>query len=162
MFARLLTVAFLIFKISVCRLYAFIDDKALFLFETESPGLIYNEPTVQADSISNESEDVVFYAFEKKPEFPGGVAAMQKFIADNLIYPEKAKKNNIEGKVVIEFIIEKDGSVSNVSIIEDIGGGCGMAAKRMVESMPKWKPASLVNQPIRFSIKLPIQFKVTE
>ena len=80
------------------------------------------------------------------------------FIGNNRIYPIQAKKNNVEGMVKVKFIIEKDGSLTNVEIVNDIGSGCGEEALRLVKMMPKWEPATQRGRPIRVPFHLPINF----
>ncbi len=99
---------------------------------------------------------------EVDPEFPGGLEALYKFITDNLKYPQLALENAIQGKVYVTFFVEKDGSVSNVRILRDIGGGCGLEAKRVVEMMPKWKPGKQGGQVVRTQFNLPINFVLPE
>ncbi len=99
---------------------------------------------------------------EVDPEFPGGLEALYKFITDNLNYPQLALENAIQGKVYVTFFVEKDGSVSNVRILRDIGGGCGKEAKRVVESMPKWIPGKQGGQVVRTQFNLPINFVLPE
>lgn len=105
-------------------------------------------------------DDAIFFVVEVQPEFPGGLDSMYAFIQKNLIYPEKAKAEGIEGRVFITFTIEKDGSVSNVKILRGIGGGCDEAAKEVVEKMPKWKPGTQRGKPVRVQFNLPIKFEL--
>jgi protein TonB len=105
-------------------------------------------------------DEAIFFVVEVQPEFPGGMDSMYAFIQKNLIYPEKAKAEGIEGRVFITFTIEKDGSVSNVKILRGIGGGCDEAAKEVVEKMPKWKPGTQRGKPVRVQFNLPIKFEL--
>lgn len=105
-------------------------------------------------------DDAIFFVVEVQPEFPGGMDSMYAYIQKNLIYPEKAKAEGIEGRVFITFTIEKDGSVSNVKILRGIGGGCDEAAKEVVEKMPKWKPGTQRGKPVRVQFNLPIKFEL--
>lgn len=105
-------------------------------------------------------DDAIFFVVEVQPEFPGGMDSMYAFIQKNLIYPEKAKAEGIEGRVFITFTIEKDGSVSNVKILRGIGGGCDEVAKEVVEKMPKWKPGTQRGKPVRVQFNLPIKFEL--
>ncbi|MEE1000544.1 MAG: energy transducer TonB [Bacteroidales bacterium] len=105
-------------------------------------------------------DDEVFVVVEEQAEFPGGMEAMYAYIQKNLVYPEAAKEKGIEGRVFVSFIIEKDGSISNVKILRGIGGGCDEAAKEMVEKMPKWKPGKQRGKPVRFQFTLPIKFEL--
>ena len=99
---------------------------------------------------------------EQNPEYPGGEEALYEFIAKNLKYPKAAKDSNITGRVFVLFIVEKDGSISNVRIFRDIGGGCGEAAAEVVKKMPKWKPGKAAGKPIRVQFNLPINFQLSE
>lgn len=105
-------------------------------------------------------DDAIFFVVEVQPEFPGGMDSMYAYIQKNLVYPEKAKAEGIEGRVFITFTIEKDGSVSNVKILRGIGGGCEEAAVEMIKNMPKWKPAKQRGKPVRCQFNLPIKFEL--
>jgi TonB family protein len=83
-----------------------------------------------------------------------------QFINANLIYPTEAKKKRIEGMVVVEFMVEKDGSVSNIGLIQDIGGGCGQAALDVVSKMPRWNPGPARGRPKKIRFVLPVKFKL--
>ncbi len=105
-------------------------------------------------------DDEVFVVVEEQAEFPGGMEAMYAYIGKNLKYPELAKEKGIEGRVFVQFVIEKDGSISNVKILRGIGGGCDEAAMEMVKNMPKWKPGKQGGNPVRFQFTLPIKFEL--
>ncbi|MBQ5975325.1 MAG: energy transducer TonB [Bacteroidales bacterium] len=105
-----------------------------------------------------EAEEEVFLVVEEDPEFPGGLDALSKFIADNIKYPQLAKENNITGKVFVSFVVEKDGRVGQVKILRDIGGGCGNEAVRVVKMMPKWKPGKQRGKAVRTQFNLPVNF----
>ena len=85
---------------------------------------------------------------------------MMKSIAGNIKYPEAAIDKNIEGRVFVSFVIEKDGSVSNVKVLRGIGGGCDEEAARVISSMPKWKPGKQKGEFVRVSYQIPIMFKL--
>lgn len=111
--------------------------------------------------VKEEVEDVeeeVFLVVEEDPEFPGGLDALSKFIADNIKYPQLAKENNITGKVFVSFVVEKDGRVGQVKILRDIGGGCGNEAVRVVKMMPRWKPGKQRGKAVRTQFNLPVNF----
>ena len=105
-----------------------------------------------------EAEEEVFLVVEEDPEFPGGLDALSKFIADNIKYPQLAKENNITGRVFVSFVVEKDGRVGQVKILRDIGGGCGNEAVRVVKLMPKWKPGKQRGKAVRTQFNLPVNF----
>jgi protein TonB len=106
------------------------------------------------------SNDKVFEKVEDMPEFPGGEQAMMKFVSENVQYPEEAKEKEISGRVLVGFIVEKDGSVNEVKIVRGIGGGCDEEAVRVVKAMPKWKPGKEKGKPVRVSYIMPIFFKL--
>lgn len=107
-----------------------------------------------------EEDDEIYVFVEQEATFPGGEEALKKYIDDNLQYPELARENNISGVVVIRFVVEKDGSLTHLKILRDIGGGCGKEALRMVQSMPKWNPAKQSGQVVRSEYTLPVLFKL--
>ncbi len=109
------------------------------------------------DELKNSNEEIYVFA-DEFPTFPGGEEAMYDFINRNLQYPEGA--GCITGMVVIRFVVEKDGSISNVSIAREIGGGCGKEAARVVKMMPKWDPAKINGKPVRLEFDLPIEFSL--
>ena len=103
-------------------------------------------------------DEEIFLVVENEPEFPGGSDSLYAYIARNIKYPETAKKEKIEGRVFVTFVIEKDGQVSSAKILRDIGGGCGEEAIRVVKSMPKWKPGTQRGNPVRVQFNLPVSF----
>lgn len=103
-------------------------------------------------------EEDVFTVVETMPEFPGGKKALYKFLADNIKYPEKAKKDGIQGRVFVNFIVESNGDVSNVNIIRGVSSELDKEALRVVKMMPKWKPGVQRGKNVRVSFNLPIKF----
>lgn len=104
--------------------------------------------------------DSVYDVVEVQPEFPGGMEALFKYLAENISYPEQAKKDGVQGRVFVRFIIEADGSVTGAKVLRGIGGGCDEEAMRVVEAMPKWKPGMQSGKPVRVQFNLPITFKL--
>ena len=115
---------------------------------------------VSVEEEEEEKEDEIFQVVEQDPEFPGGVEALYKFVQQNIKYPQLAKENNITGRVFVQFVVEKDGSVSNVRAARDIGGGCGAEAVRVVKSMPKWTPGKQRGKAVRAAYTLPVNFNL--
>ena len=103
-------------------------------------------------------EQQIFTVVESMPEFPGGRAALMKYLAQNIKYPPYAKEAGIQGRVFINFVVETDGSITNVKVLRGIGGGCDEEAVRVVENMPKWKPGMQRGKPVRVSFNLPVKF----
>ncbi len=96
----------------------------------------------QNDSKSSEKEDEIFTLVDESAVYPGGIYKFFEFIASELEYPELAFNNAIEGRVFVEFIIEKDGSLSNLKIARGIGAGCDEEVLRILSKSPNWTPAS--------------------
>ena len=97
---------------------------------------------------------------EQKPEFPGGTAAMYKWLSDNINYPAAASEEGIQGKVTVQFIVEKNGSISNVTVVRGKHPALDAEAKRVVSKMPKWTPGRNNGQPVRVTYNLPVTFKL--
>jgi protein TonB len=103
-------------------------------------------------------EEQIFLVVENMPEFPGGEAAMYKFIGKNIEYPRMAKESGISGRVYVTFVVEKDGSVTDVKILRGIGGGCDEEAVRVIKAMPRWNPGKQRGKPVRVQYRMPIKF----
>jgi len=103
-------------------------------------------------------EDPLYTIVENMPEFPGGESAMFDFIRKNLAYPEEAKAAKITGTVYIGYIVNKDGSISDVKVLRGIGRVCDEEAKRMFESMPNWSPGTQRGKPVRVQCRMPVKF----
>jgi len=95
---------------------------------------------------------------EIMPEFPGGMQAMYNYITNNLQYPKLAKESNRSGRVVLSFVVNADGSISDINIIEGIGFGCDDEAKRVISEMPNWKPGIQNGTQVSVRLILPINF----
>ena len=112
--------------------------------------------------IIRNNNDSIYQIVDEMPEYLGGVEAMMKYVSENVQYPQEAKDKDIAGRVFISFVVEKDGSVSNVEVKRGIGGGCDEEAVRVISAMPKWKPGIKDGKPVRVSYMMPIVFKLTE
>lgn len=113
--------------------------------------------TEKSSSYCNEEE--IFVAVEQQAEFPGGHAALMKWINTNLRYPEAAQQTNVQGRVVAKFVIEKDGSISNPTIVKSLDEDLDHEALRIVRKMPKWQPGKNNGQPVRSYFSLPVIFR---
>ncbi|MDX5320106.1 MAG: energy transducer TonB [Bacteroidota bacterium] len=107
-----------------------------------------------------DDEDLMkeYIVVQQMPSFPGGVEAMMNYINANVEYPDLARENNISGRVVVTFIVEKDGSLSNIKIAKSAGWGLDEEAIRVVQSMPNWVPGENNFRKVRVRIALPIRF----
>jgi len=119
----------------------------------ETEGLV-----VEVDEISD-SEDSPFKFVEEMPEFPGGPDSLKAFLAREIQYPPVAKNNGIRGTVLIEFVVEEDGRVTNAKVKVPLFPECDKEAVRGVMSMPKWKPGKNMGKPVRCYYQVPVTFK---
>ncbi len=115
---------------------------------------------VQIEEEEDETETQIFTVVENEPEFPGGMEALYKYLAQNIKYPQLARENGITGKVYVTFVVERDGSIANPKVLRDIGGGCGAEAIRVVKSMPKWTPGKQRGKAVRVQFNLPVNFNL--
>ena len=118
--------------------------------------------SVNAQTKYDEEAEIVYVACEYSPKFPGGEEALYAYFCNNLKYPEKAREENITGRVFITFIVERDGSLSNIKVLRDIGGGCGEEAVRVAKNMPKWKPGQHRGETVRVQYTMPVLFNFNE
>ena len=103
-------------------------------------------------------EAEIFTVVEQQPGFPGGDIERIKFLQKNIKYPQMARESGIQGTVYVTFVVEPNGSISHVSILRGIGGGCDEEAIRVIESMPKWNPGKQRGKPVRVQFNMPIKF----
>jgi protein TonB len=103
-------------------------------------------------------EQQIFLVVEEMPSYPGGEQEMYRFISQNIEYPRMAKESGISGRVFVTFVVEKDGSVTDVKVLRGIGGGCDEEAIRVIKSMPKWKAGKQRGKAVRVQYRMPIKF----
>lgn len=115
-------------------------------------------PTANYVSVTEEPEALELAEVEVKPTFPGGEAAMYKFLCEQIQYPAAAVEDGASGKVIVQFVIEKDGSVSNVKVLRGKHPALDREAVRVVKLMPDWTPGRLGDKPVRCIYCLPINF----
>ena len=117
-------------------------------------------PPVEAP-VEEEEEEVIFVVVESMPEFPGGAQAMMRYIAENIKYPVIAQENGIQGRVICQFVVEKDGKVSDIQVVRSSGeASLDKEAQRVIGSMPKWKPGKQRGKPVRVKYTLPVNFRL--
>ena len=107
-------------------------------------------------------DDDVFLVPDVMPEFPGGEDSLFAFLSRNIKYPAEAKKADIRGRVFVTFVVEKDGRITGERILRDIGGGCGEEVLRVIRAMPKWKPGTQDDTPVRVQFNLPVAFELQD
>jgi len=108
-----------------------------------------------------EEEEVVFVIVESMPEFPGGQQALFKYLSENVKYPVIAQENGIQGRVICQFVVNKDGSIVDVEVVRSGGDpSLDKEAIRVIKSMPKWKPGKQRGKPVRVKYTVPVNFKL--
>lgn len=107
---------------------------------------------------AEDEEMMVFQVVEEMPEFPGGKIAMQKFITDNVKYPESAKKEGVTGKVYVSFVVSKDGEVKDAKVVRGVNSALDEEALRVIKSMPDWTPGKQRGKKVDVQFTLPINF----
>ena len=115
---------------------------------------------VKAKEPADESAEGAFDVVEQMPEFPGGSIELMKFLSENIKYPEAASKAGTQGRVVAQFIVEADGSISNVKVLKNVSDEIDAEAVRVIKAMPKWKPGMQKGQPVRVKYTIPVTFRL--
>lgn len=122
--------------------------------ETVVEDIVFDEP------VEEEVAEEIFTIVEDQPQPKGGMAAFYEFIGKKLKYPAQARRMGIEGKVFVEFVVDKDGTITDVKAIKGIGAGCDEEAIRVIQSSPKWNAGKQRGRPVKVRMILPITFKL--
>ncbi|MFM2048016.1 MAG: hypothetical protein RI955_562 [Bacteroidota bacterium] len=117
---------------------------------------LLNTSSIFAQEINSE----IFSYVEQMPEFIGGEAALMKFISVNIKYPQVAKDAEIEGRVIVSFVVTTEGKLTDLKVLRDIGGGCGEEAIRVLKLSPDWKPGMQNGKKVNVKMVLPIKFSL--
>lgn len=112
--------------------------------------------------VQEEKAEEIFTIVEHQPEPVGGFNAFYKYVGENLKYPGLAQRGNIQGRVYIQFVVEKDGSLTDIKTMKGIGGGCDEEACRIIGNAPKWKPGKQRGRPVRVKMVIPILFRLEQ
>ncbi len=123
-----------------------------------------DEPVGNSDvkQVTEEDPNKIFTSVEQNPEFPGGDAAFGKYLGNKIRYPAIAKENNVQGKVFLNFTVERDGSLTDIKVVRGIGSGCDDEAVRVLKSSPRWKPGIQNGRAVRVSYTIPISFTLQQ
>jgi len=112
---------------------------------------------VPTDSVAKEK---AYDVAEQMPEFPGGMKELLKFLQDNLKYPESAMKNNVQGRVIVQFVVEKDGTPTEFNVLRAVNPDLDAEALRVLKTMPKWKPGMEKGEVVRVKYTVPVTFRL--
>ena len=127
------------------------EDQAVFVEVSEDTQVIVEEV---------EEEQEIFQVVENMPEFPGGTQALLQYLKKNIKYPTICQEQGIQGRVVVQFVVNKDGSIVDPEVIKPVNPYLDKEALRVVSTMPKWKPGEQRGKPVRVKFTLPVQFKL--
>ena len=126
----------------------------------EAEGEVLKAKEVIADEKPKEEESKVFDVVEQMPEFPGGQAALLKWITEHIKYPAVAEENGIQGRVIATFVVERDGSVTDVQVARGVDPSLDKEAIRVLKQMPRWNPGKQNGAPVRVKYTVPVTFKL--
>lgn len=128
--------------------------------EIDGEVLKAKEEIAQPEPPKNEEENKVFDVVEEQPSFPGGQGALMAWLRDNIKYPVVAAENGIQGKVIVQFVVGKNGSISNVKVLRSVDPSLDREAVRVVSSMPNWTPGKQNGTSVNVRYTLPVTFKL--
>ena len=126
--------------------------------ENFDPPVVGGDPEPEKPKVVESAPEPVETFVEEDAEFNGGYPAMMKFIQEHLVYPQTAIEMNIQGRVQLRFVVEKDGQISNISVLKSLSPDCDKAAIKVLNEMPKWKPGKIAGRAVRQWYTLPINF----
>jgi protein TonB len=125
--------------------------------------IVINTPVGNGDENKvTEDENKIFTAVEQEPTPAGGISKFYEYLSKNIRYPAVAKENNIQGKVFLTFVVEKDGSITDVKVLRGIGSGCDEEAVRVLRNAPRWKPGIQNGRPVRVQYQVPVSFALQQ
>lgn len=122
--------------------------------------MVVEEVKFVMEELEEEKAEEIFDMVEDAPEPIGGIKSFYTYVSEHMKYPSKALEMEIQGKVFIKFVVDKDGSLMNVVVLKGIGGGCDEEAVKVVQNAPKWKPGKQRGRPVKVYMVLPIVFKL--
>ncbi len=128
--------------------------------EVKNTDVLEVAPDIKEEVKTDDREEKIFIVVEEDPSFPGGEAALYKYISEHIIYPEVAKENNIEGKVILKFCVTSTGSISQVMVLKGVDPELDAEAVRVVKTLPAFKPGKQGGQPVPVWYIMPIKFQI--
>lgn len=150
-------------KVQVINLIEVIDEKEIdvpdFEVVVDIEGGTDIEPEVIFDEPVEVAEETLIFA-ETMPSFIGGIGEFYKFVGKHLKYPSQARRLGIEGKVFVNFVVDKDGNLSDINVVKGIGAGCDAEVIRIIRMSPKWNPGKQRGRPVKVQMMMPITFQL--
>lgn len=130
--------------------------KRLILLILMLPMLALGQSAKEPAQPAAQDTAAIYMQLEEDPEYPGGLATLMDYLNSNIHMPYKAIRAGVDGRVLVSFVVEKDGRVGDVTILEDPGYGCGKAVAKAIKKMPRWKPGKLDGKAVRTMFRLPV------
>ena len=151
-------------KIQIPQVIEVPDDEVIDE-EIDIPDIDFTEDEIIEDisfdeEPAEEEAEAIFLPFEDQAAFPGGKEAWNRFLRKNLKYPKQAIRMGIEGRVFLNFVVAKDGSLSDIKVLRGVGGGCNEEALRVLQNSPKWNPGLQRGNPVKSRMSISIVFKL--
>ena len=128
------------------------EDQAVFVEITDDVPIVVEEP---------EKEEEIFQVVENQPEFPGGMAELMKYLQKNIKYPTICQEQGIQGRVIVQFVVNSDGSIVDPQVVKPVNPYLDKEALRVVSNMPKWKPGEQRGKKVRVRFTLPVTFRLS-
>ena len=128
--------------------------------EAAREAVVEAAPVEVKEEVKQEVTQKIFDVVEQQPQFPGGQAALFSWLSQNIHYPPVAEENGIYGRVTVSFVVEPDGSISNVQVVRGVDPSLDKEAVRVTKAMPKWQPGKQNGQAVRVKYNLPVTFKL--
>lgn len=134
--------------------------RGVYKIDLDQQELKDNNKPLQPDKPTKRSQGKIFFVVEDVPHFPGGIQALSEYISSNILYPKKALKKKISGKVMVRFLVDKQGNIKDVAIEKGVDSLLDQEALRVVSNMPKWKPGEQRGKPVGVTLSVPVEFKL--
>ena len=124
--------------------------------------IVINQPVSAGTGVSEDptDSDVPFQIVEKMPSFPGGESALNQYLSKNIKYPPIALENGVSGRVICQFVVNRDGSIVDIEVVRSVDKSLDNEAIRVIKSMPKWTPGEQRGKPVRVKYTLPVNFRI--
>lgn len=150
---------------SVAEVLEIVDDKAdikeTVIASTEDTGQKVEVKYVPVKVVEEEPEEqTIFEVVENAPEFPGGTAALMQFLGKNIKYPTIAQENGTQGRVIVQFVVNRDGTIVDPRVVKSVDPYLDKEALRVINSMPKWKPGMQRGKAVRVKFTVPVMFRL--
>ena len=132
------------------------DDR----IDTDAENNYSSDETIKKETLTKKEETKAFDIVDEMPQFPGGQAALLEYIAKNVKYPVVAEDNGIQGRVIVTFVVGRDGSITDAKVVKSVDPSLDQEALRVVEAMPRWQPGKIEGKPVCVKYTVPVQFKL--